>query len=355
MILSDILYFPKVVKTNIHAMSKTSRYGSYDFTIFKNKSRATFKFNDLFSESFDIGQKQSYQCPSESILPETSMEDFLGKRKVSELEVPSEISQILALNNKKLKKHKLLRKVTESISKLFKQKCLSYDDLSLSFNEFKLFVEIFNKKYLNEKAIDNKLISLDPGYKIEFLQKINKALQSHSSRKRVEENNKFIFKYAVKVLKTRFFKQRKIIATQENEIRFYKHYFEETARVLERPLDHFFDPLYKTVNRNTEYKSINSKYMSIVFASKEFKGEFFNFLRNELYDHYMKNIDKKIAKTLKKLKYTLYKGENNTEAIDSIFEENLKALKKNKKCKLPWTHVEIESALEQFECIASCY
>ena len=129
-----------------------------------------------------------------------------------------------------------------------------------------------------------------------IVDKLNRILNKHESSKRTEENNKFVFKYITKEMKKKFYKENGLKQDKASEIAFYNAYFKETAKTLNFPIEHFYDPLYKTVNQNPEYKSINNKYLKIVFQSQDFKSAFKEFLDNQFEARYAETIKSKIKK-----------------------------------------------------------
>ena len=166
----------------------------------------------------------------------------------------------------------------------------------------------------------------------------------------MEENNKFVFKYALKYLRHQFYIRNGLIKSPANELLFYKHYFGECAVRNKTPLEHYFDPLYRASNKNPKHKSINSKYLEFVLDSAVFKDDFFAFLQTHFYNTHLSNINSKIRKFLKKLRGDLLASRSD-ELSNVLIERFVDKLRKNKKCKLPWTTVEVDSALAQFKSL----
>lgn len=353
MSIRDILFFPQPVKslyTSFKMDTPRKRTWSHPTLLSFQQNplpvstiETKFAGFEEFYNPYKSGIKQ-FQLSSDYFMSSSPRNKHLREPEALFL-----VENILSLKNKKEKKEKLLKNVNSTTTKLFRGGELVVSDFEFSAQETRLLVIVFIKKLLNEDfnnfPIDHFLNQSKQG----LLDKLNGILRSHKSHKRTEENNKFVFKYITKELKKRFYEERKLSQCKKSELLFYHHYFAETADRLNLPLDFFYDPLYKTVNQNPRFKSINNKYLKNVFKSPQFKEDFFKFLGCDFEQRYSDTIGSKIKKILRGLKSKLYKSDPGGKDVDIIFNTFLERLKRNKKCKLPWTLAEIRAAREQFK------
>jgi len=84
-------------------------------------------------------------------------------------------------------------------------------------------------------------------------------------------------------------------------------------------------------------KTINAKYVQNVTKSENFLADFKNYLDKEFIKDYSKTIDFKIGKVIEKCYELISKKRNGINNVKEYVEEN-------PKCKLPWTHRELDAA-----------
>lgn len=251
-------------------------------------------------------------------------------------------------------RRKPLEKLINSITKLFTFIPLEIDDLDMSQSEFVVLKDIINRKFAGSdicRLINQNMKNLS---KDEIIELINQETRSNTSSKRIEENNKFVFKYTFKYLKHQFYGKYQLDKSNSSELLFYEHYFKSISENLKIPLNYFFDPLYKICNKNLHFKSINNKYLGLIFSSPLFKSDFFVFLKNDFKITYNSIIVSKIKKMFKKLRLELSSdksGKFSNVFIDRFSEK----LRRNKKCKLPWNMREVKCALAQFQSLVYYY
>lgn len=246
-----------------------------------------------------------------------------------------------------------IEKLIQTTTKLFFCTSLELNDIDLNTSEICLLKEIINKKFANKSGKYNKFCFKQKN-KEEILTEINNFFTLYSSTKRIEENNKFVYKYTLKYLRNQFYIKEGLIKNNDNEILFYRYYFKNIAENLNVPLEYFFDPLYKTSNKNPFYKSINNKYLSLIFSSSHFKSDFFTFLKKDFRDTYSFIISSKLKKFFKILRSDLM-SDRSGKYNDVLIERFANKLRKNKKCKLPWTIIEVDNALTHFNSLIYYY
>jgi len=83
-------------------------------------------------------------------------------------------------------------------------------------------------------------------------------------------------------------------------------------------------------------KTINADYINFVFESPVFTLEFFKYVSLELLPDYEDSRDPKLAALIEKCSEFFSKPDGEAEIADYI--------EKNKKCKLPWSRMEVRLA-----------
>lgn len=209
-----------------------------------------------------------------------------------------------------------------------KQKILDINTF-LNKEEVSILIEIIKRKY--HKIINENL----KGYLlIRELQEIVK----NTKEKRPEEKYKFVFKKSLKNLK-------KKIREHYNKLRpkikfndfFYNYYFLEVSKKENLSIEHFYHP--KSGNKIN--KTINANYIRLIKKSDLFIKDFFDYTNNHLIVKYQKSIKKKFHKTFS----TWDKHYKICEDKDKYLRVVLTNIKNNKKFKIPWSIIEVESAI----------
>lgn len=207
---------------------------------------------------------------------------------------------------------------------------MQLDDQSLL-----IFKSIIKRKYKTLDFIDEKALSVS-----EILQKLNKE----TSRKRPEENQKFIFKRSIKYMK----KALKKIAMQKmrkNDLDsfFLEYYFKETSERLNIPLSFFLNPnrsLKSPLENFAVPKTINNQFISSISKSRKFVVDFKKFLADGFNQEYEEIINFKLGFLSKRWQEELDSSSNIPFTIQKICTY----IEKNKKCKMPWNFKEIDEA-----------
>lgn len=188
--------------------------------------------------------------------------------------------------------------------------------------------------------------------------------------KRNEENLKCVFKYALKFLRAEFrkkhseFKFRKQNANMKHknlvDLGFYTYYFGKIADEYGYPISKFFHPKVfsgnETLNENIDEpdqrpKTINKEYIDNLKKSSKFMQD----LQDYLNDSFVKSnnevsgvITEYKAISQEKLYQKLDKWYRNfkKKGWEGTCSDIIKELKKNDKCKLPWSVREMEKAVQ---------
>jgi hypothetical protein len=220
-------------------------------------------------------------------------------------------------------------------------------DIAFSPLILNILREILTKKLRNVSMRKANRQKLNKNFLEESADRINCALRRHSSRKRVEENNKFIFKIIMFEIKNEFCQQQGLTLNKETETAFYNYYFLETSQQLGRPMNHFYDPLYRVALTNDEFKSINSGYLKLIFQSERLRARFESYLEDNFLDRYRRISEEKIKGVLRPLE-TALNTKKKVSITNEIYENFTSRLRRSRKCKLPWTQVEVQKAMNQF-------
>lgn len=146
----------------------------------------------------------------------------------------------------------------------------------------------------------------------------------------------------MKYLKNKFCEIKSDSKNQPTEREFLKYYFEDCAKKNNHPLEYYEDPLIRKYRKRKSRKkdkdfpkSINTRFISIIFQSDLFHQHFVEYLENQLFFESLIEVPDKFY-----LIFTNYLQKDVTSAVNYFA--------KNKRCKLPWSFFEIAFAIEAF-------
>ena len=149
----------------------------------------------------------------------------------------------------------------------------------------------------------------------------------------------------MKHLKTNFCNLERDNKSQPTEKDFLKYYFEECANKNNNPVDFYEDPLIrkyrkrKSRKKEINYpKSINTRFLSLIFQSNKFYKDFIDYLDNKLFFESLREVPDKF--------FLIFSNYLNCE-----IKEAAEYFLKNKRCKLPWSYYEIAFAIKAFKNI----
>ena len=241
-----------------------------------------------------------------------------------------------------------LTKIIQLLSDLFMTKGIELKDIKLEKFEFTILHHLIAKKlcFENLDLFDNKMKTKND---LEFLERIMMTLADFIGKKRKEEKLKFIYNHTIKYLKKVFLEIQDDNAgysTDDREIQFLNHYFEDVAKENGLDVKCFFDPLRNGLIKNPKFKSLTKGYFDLIFSSERFKKDFINHIKSEFTEDYSTKISNKFKLLFKELRLQL-KSDTNSD-INITVADFSKKLFKNKRCKLPWTMNEIEEAKRVF-------
>ena len=235
-----------------------------------------------------------------------------------------------------------LHNLLEILKTIFKNKKFN-EEINLDKGERKILKAIVERKY-KEEIENNKNFSK--------MKKNIFELMNKNSKKRPEENYKFIFKLCLKNMKEELKKKiKKPIRKKEFEKYFYDFYFKEISENEAIPIEHFHHPKNSKALKKLKAKSkdmpktINQYYIENISKSKPFLNKFLNYLNQNLLLDYEKSIDSKLEGLVRKWENSIF--DNDSEfGRDKEIDNICCYMKKNKKCKLPWNIKEIQEAIK---------
>lgn len=170
------------------------------------------------------------------------------------------------------------------------------------------------------------------------LQEVVRAISGFQSKKRKEENRKYVFKRVTKSLRTKFTESAhyaRRVSKQTIDADFYQHYFGQLAQQLGKQLQEFYLPGSCT-GLTASNKTFTDGYISLIKQSDTFRNDFELALRNLIQGGIREMVRSKVAKMFRKL-----------DALQAQAgeEARTKYVLADKKGKLPWTATEIRKAL----------
>lgn len=223
-----------------------------------------------------------------------------------------------------------------TVLKIFKGVDLDPGDIPLTEGDKLLVFSILRRKF------DLKLTpAMDPNQILEEIAKIPKL----HSKKRKEENRKFVFKSVIKALRKSFIEANNISPRESKKTideKFYRNYFEETSNVLSIELKEFFLP-GSSVHKTMGTKTFTDKYIQLIKKSRKFVADFDLELKKFTEDKISYVVEKKVKKMFAKFGQMLRKNDENN-VIKYVLED--------KKGKLPWTKREIQEAVD---CVSKSF
>ena len=122
---------------------------------------------------------------------------------------------------------------------------------------------------------------------------------------------------------------------------FNQYYFQDVVASLKIPIESFFHPKNSNQQSKSAVKTINSQYIANIVQSKLFVSDFLGFLNNGLEDEYNGVIKSKINGLFERWEKDFLIAPQKDDQIRRICDN----IEKNNKCKLPWTIIEVRSAI----------
>jgi hypothetical protein len=290
-------------------------------------------------------------------IKEVSKRDMIVEKGIKEIkEEKVDVENLSEKEEKKIDKNKSKVLRNKKNDRFAKKNCLDnllvvlkaifknqpFDqNLILEDSEKKILKAIIERKYKEEN-----LENLNPD---EVLKKAFEINSINHSKKRPEENYKFIFKLCLKNMKENLrAKINKTMRKKEFEKYFYDHFFKEISEENAIPIEHFYHPknskaLKKMKSKSKDMpKTINQYYIENISKSSDFLHQFLTYLDNHLLTEYEESIDSKLEGLVLKWTTSFQNNDDHQKVVNDI----CKYMKENKKCKLPWNTNEIKEAVK---------
>ena len=169
-------------------------------------------------------------------------------------------------------------------------------------------------------------------------------MEKETSRKRPEENQKFVFKRALKYMKNAL--KSKIPTKAKKKLLeafFMDYYFKDVSEREKIPLEHFNHPKDSNKRPLVNFavpKTINNQFISTIFKSEKFVKDFIIYLNAKFNKDYEEIINFKLTFLINRWEEQL----NNGQEFQTELNDICLYVEKNKKCKLPWDFIEIQEA-----------
>jgi hypothetical protein len=246
------------------------------------------------------------------------------------------------------------KKIIEILSKIFKNDYdIPVEDLNI--HELKLIIVVLFLKFPKIQNIKNlfdqktfnlskKSFFMNQNEQRDFkkdmkeiLTEILKIIPGYVFRKKNEEINKFLYKFTIKSLKKRFFKNEKLPIRKQKKL-FFTHYFKNDCKKYNLKIQDYYDPLNVRCTR----KTLNHDFLIRNLSNSTFHKDFFDFLDIEFNNNYSQITLKKFETIFKKYFKIFFE-------IMTNFDFELISNFKNTRIKFPWSLNEIEFAISQFK------
>ena len=272
--------------------------------------------------------------------------EFKSKRLQKRRERKETSKEELLIKDDDNIKSRLFNSLTDVLKLIFLNENQYNKDLVLSNNEALILETIIQKKF-KTKFVLSTIVN----------QKIRQKFIKNLKRKRSDEMNKFIFKNAFKYMRDAFNIKndlnRKGIMKEEKRDRFFEYYFGELATKRNMSIEAFYLPQVpsnlKTAKKAKPTRTINTAYINDVFQSKLFYEDFKSFIRNNMRSFCIDNVKKKFTYLITKWEGMCESSVPNDRSYYSICDD----IEYNKKCKLPWSILEIDEAIEESHRLVS--
>lgn len=283
--------------------------------------------------------------------------EILGSQKVQVYQIHGRIRQFVSRLDKTYR-------ICELMTKILRGESTHSIDYELSSMESTLLNGLLFRKYNNSTISDSAVISpifndylgFIDGAKLrfshDFTDMINSTkiftdfLQSLNISKRIEENNKFVYKHTTSYLITQFVFHHDLKFNSATENLYYQNYFSAYANKWNMDITDFCDPLKTTLKGVKKVKSLNTDYLVRILKCDKYRVDFFRYLRNGFEDDYLSATHKKLERLLFVLEERLQSTP--TDDHEKILHDFIRTKINHRWCKIPWSRSEVRSAINHF-------
>lgn len=304
------------------------------------------KEDDEINEPLDVRKEYTITKRKRKIVKEKANKkgkgvyEFKSKRLQKRIEREELSKEELLIKDDDNIRSGLFNSLTDVLKLIFLNENQNNKDFVISSNEALILETIIQKKF-KTRFVLSTIVN----------QKIRQKFSKNLKRKRSDEMNKFIFKNAFKYMRDAFNIKhdlnRKGIMKEEKRDRFFEYYFGELANKRNLSIESFYLPQVpsnlKTAKKAKPTRTINTAYINDIFQSKLFYEDFKSFIRNDMRSFCIANVKKKFKYLITKWEGMCESSIPNDRSYYSICDD----IEYNKKCKLPWSILEIDEAIEE--------
>lgn len=216
-----------------------------------------------------------------------------------------------------------------------------HSDVPERFNNFCHFVD-------NKKLIFTMSFSTipDPEERCRTMKSFIDFLQNLKLTKRVEENNKFVYKHSTSYLLTQYVLQNNLKFNSATEGSYYSYYFGDHATKHSLDVSDFCDPLKTSIKGCRKAKSLNTDYILRILTCEKFRADFFKYLYDGFERDYLSATYKKLERMLMVLENRLQPAD--AAAHDAILDHFIESKINHRWCKIPWCKNEVSASIAHF-------
>ena len=244
-----------------------------------------------------------------------------------------------------IRRSNLLEQVTCLLERIFTDQPVETIDFKLPAHELNLLKSVVIKKYSDHINTDTAQSTIMSNCEnVHYL--ISHLKQAYQTKKRKEEKIKFVFKHVLKKLRENYFEKHSIPIAARKDVTFVNFYFGEHNNSDNITLDQFYDPLNTSYSINPRYKTLSKSYLLLLFKYPKFKEDFLSYMHGDLMKDYQAKTYKKFKKLFKRLRKRI--RTSGPMKAPGVIQDFVDKLTINKRCKLPWTPLEIKDAVQCF-------
>ena len=312
--------------------------------------------------------KKSSKLLDETFNKENTQSEILTEQGIHLYKIHGRLRKFVS----KLKK---TRRVCKLMTKILKGYPIQKEEFVLEPFEITLLTSMMERKYNNttiqdDMIVDNKFnkfmnliddrklnynidfLSIeDPLVRTETMKNLVDFIQSLKLIRRIEDNNKFVYKHTTSYLLTQFVNKNDLKFNNTSENLYYQCYFGDYAKNTDLNIFDFCDPSKTHVKGSRNAKSLNTEYMLRILSCTKYKEKFFNYLQTDFVEHYLSAIYKKLEGMLMVLEERWARAPEHKH--EHILTEYIDTKIKQKWCKIPWSHTEVQASVSHFICYFS--
>lgn len=320
------------------------------FTLYKKEDKESKTPSKCFKETLAKGKQglalKGQKVVGGGVVEEWDRENSIKITNNQQKATPQLKLDKTGIEHKSLKinqdRETLFLNMKALMKKHFLGKGITIEDIDLTQKGLRLLLAILKRKYKNKEDIKESSIIEDNNPDNALLSLLLK-LKAKKSTKRPEENYKFVFKRCIKHLQDKLKKTLKTkLKKKEFDKYFHQYYFEQIAFKEGLTLEHFYHPRNSKKRYSNAPKTINHEYIRNISHNSKFIAEFSSYMRRGLFEDYSKTIDNKINGLICKWGNQLKSAED----YESTFNMIVVYIETNIKCKLPWSRLEVEEAID---------